>query len=540
MAPGQRLFANSESSRIVSCILDHVSTTDKHASSETYQLAMYLLDQYRGTALSCRYTISPKLVPASSQTQLEQTLKLAVAAVTTRHPMLQVGMTNTTSKAPSWIQLPTLNLTQQIHWVHLAAQDYFEATVQETFHAQLDDRFPDPSRPGWKITVIRQTDDDVMEILLTWNHPQFDAMGAKVFHEDLIQMLNTNSGSVALERAGFKLNGDILTLPSAPPPLPKPIESLTNIPLDVKFLLKSLWEELRPGFLNRDPSWATWCPIRPTPYRTQYRCFLLDNASVRALQTRCRDHHTTITALLNALALLAFSSRLGTTAAPAFQSSTIVDHRRNLPPGASPPNAPWGTNDRLVGNYVTQCFHRWDAKMVARIRAELPPATNDAATGASASAETGKGKELSPALERALWVAAAQNRREIAAKLDAGLRNDMLGLFKHVTDWKKTMRNFARRKRQFTWLVTNIGVLEGGDTQADPDEGEQRKSQWAITRAQFGLSAEIPLAAIEFSPVSVAGRGMVVGASWSDAAVDVRLGEGIVGDMERWMGQLAR
>ncbi|KAF3762927.1 hypothetical protein M406DRAFT_333270 [Cryphonectria parasitica EP155] len=153
-----------------------------------------------------------------------------------RHPMLQVGMVDATSKTPSWIQLQSLDLTQHIKWLYIGGHDDFEQTVQEIFRTQLDDRFPDLSikQPGWKITVIRQGNDPIMEVLLTWNHPQFDGAGAKVFHEDFLEMLNADNG--ACERTG--LDGDILRLPQAAPLLPTPIESLKSLPVDLKYLAK--------------------------------------------------------------------------------------------------------------------------------------------------------------------------------------------------------------------------------------------------------------------------------------------------------------
>ncbi|EAQ85341.1 hypothetical protein CHGG_09355 [Chaetomium globosum CBS 148.51] len=216
----------------------------KFGINETYQLAMYLLDQYRGTILSCRYEIPPRLAPAESRTQLEETIKVAVVDTIMRHPMLQVGMIDATAKTPSWIQLQNLDLSQHINWVHLTEQDNFERAVQDTFSTQLDEHFPDLSirQPGWKLTVIRQGDAPLMEALLTWNHPQFDAMGAKVFHEDLIEMLNADSAS-STERTG--LDGNVLALPQARPLLPTPIEGLKSLPVDLKHLVKAFWEETR-------------------------------------------------------------------------------------------------------------------------------------------------------------------------------------------------------------------------------------------------------------------------------------------------------
>ena len=494
---------------------------------------MYLLDQYRGTTLSCRYAVPPRLAPAESRTQLEEAIKVAVVDTILRHPMLQVGMIDATSKTPSWIQLQSLDLTQHIKWLYIGEHDDFEQTVQETFRVQLDDRFPDLSvkQPGWKITVVRQGNAPIIEVLLTWNHPQFDGAGAKVFHEDFLEMLN-NAENGSYERTG--LDGDILRLPQAPPLLPTPIESLKSLPLDLKYLAKVFWEETRPRFLNRDVSQAAWCPIRSSPYKTQFRAFFMDNASLLAILALCRQNKTTITGLLNGLALIAFSSHLNSTAAPAFQSSTVMDHRRNLPP--APPDAPWVRSDRAVGNYVTQLPHRFDTELVARIRSKLP-------------ADASEGRDLSPDLRRELWAVSAQNRLEIVRKLEAGLRNDIVGVFKYVTDWQLTMRDMEKKKRQFSWLVTNVGVLDGNRStrpsttmtqsptsgDAKPDNGQR----WSIDRAQFGLSAEIPAAAIEFAPISVTGRGMCVSANWPDCAVDAMLGERIMADLERWLAQLA-
>jgi hypothetical protein len=480
---------------------------------------MYIMDQYRGTILSCRYAIPAQLASASSRNDVEKLVKVAVADTILVHPMLQVGMQDATSKAPSWMQLQSLDLRLHIKWIYLDAHVDFERVFQERFSVQLDERFHDieGKQPGWKITVMRQ--EESIEMLLTWNHHQFDAVSARVIHEDLLAMLNAAAGKPS-SRPG--LNGDILTLPSTPPVLPTPIEDLRALPLSPMFFAKTVYEEIRPQFLNRDPSWARWCPILTSPYKTQFRSFFVDNASLSALVALCRKNKTTITGLLNGLTLLAFSANLDSAAAPAFQCATIIDHRRNLPPSAS--DAPWGGSDRAVSNYVTQAFHKFDTHLVSRMRSKLPAAT-----------DTTSQNDLSSDLQALLWSVSAQNRLEIVQKLNAGLQNDLLGMFKWVGDWQKTMKEMASKPRQFSWLVTNIGVLDGKAVARTGDGG-----RWAIERAQFGLSAEVPQAAIEISPVSVAGRGMCVGVDWHDAAVETGFAERVVGDLERWLGQLAR
>ncbi|QSZ37585.1 hypothetical protein DSL72_008683 [Monilinia vaccinii-corymbosi] len=370
----------------------------KFGINEAYQLDMYLIDQYRGTIFSCRYQIPPYLVPIESRTELEKAVKVAVVDTIMRHPMMQVGVMDATSKTPSWIQLESLDLTQHIKWLYIGEHDDFEQTVQEKVRTRLDDYFPDLviKQPGWKITVVRQGNAPSMEVLLTWNHAQSDGAGAKVFHEDLLEMLN-NAEKGAYERPGLEF--DILKLTQAPPLLPDPIESLKSLPVDLKYLARAFWEETRPQFLNRDVSNAAWCPIRSFPDKTQFRAFFVDDVSLLAILARCRQNKTTITGLLNGLLLTAFSWHLDRTAAPTFQSSTMVDHRRNLPP--APPDAPW-------------------------------------------------------------------------ARCDTSTRLS----------------------------TTTTQSPTSSDNKTDDSQ------KWSIIRAKFGLSAEIPAAAIEFASISVAGRGM--------------------------------
>jgi len=134
---------------------------------------MFLLDQYRGTILSCRYAIPARLALVESRTQLEKVVKVAVVDTIVRHPMLQVGMIDATAKFPSWIQLRSLDLKRHVNWLYLEDQANFEEATQDIFRDQLDNEVPvlSAEQPGWKVTVIRQGNAPVLEILLTWNHP---------------------------------------------------------------------------------------------------------------------------------------------------------------------------------------------------------------------------------------------------------------------------------------------------------------------------------------------------------------------------------
>ncbi|KAI0857325.1 hypothetical protein F4860DRAFT_517908 [Xylaria cubensis] len=124
-----------------------------------------------------------------------------------------------------------------------------------------------------------------------------------------------------------------------------------------------------------------------------------------------------------------------------------------------------------------QTLRGFDTELVARIHSKLP-------------ADATEERDLSADLRRELWAVSAQNWLEIVHKLEGGLRNDVVG----------------------------VPMMARG-----------------ISRAYFGLSAEIPAAAIDCAPVSVASWGMCVSANWPDYAVDTMLGERIMADIEWWL-----
>lgn len=73
-----------------------------------------------------------------------------------------------------------------------------------------------------------------------------------------------------------------------------------------------VWDEIRPRFLSRDASQAAWCPIRSSPYKTQFRALFVDQASLLAILALCRQNKTTVIGLIHGLELLAFASHLST------------------------------------------------------------------------------------------------------------------------------------------------------------------------------------------------------------------------------------
>ncbi|KAM0309229.1 hypothetical protein ACHAPQ_012594, partial [Fusarium lateritium] len=129
----------------------------------------------------------------------------------------------------------------------------------------------------------------------------------KILHQSLLRNLNDPRVLQKLPN----LKGNTLQLESVADRFPPPPEKLIKIPISWGFALSTVWKELRPPFLvSNDPTQASWAPIKEEPYRTEFRTFSIDDATVKKVIEKCRAHKTTITGLLHALPLASLALQL--------------------------------------------------------------------------------------------------------------------------------------------------------------------------------------------------------------------------------------
>lgn len=252
----------------------------------------------------------------------------------------------------------------------------------------------------------------------------------------------------------------------------------------------------------------------------------------------CRQHRTTLTGFLHILTLTSLASQLTQEAAPAFLGGTTVDMRRYIDPKDFGKVYPGFPPNNTMGNYVTFTSHEFGREIISQFRSHI----SDTATGPNVP--KAEAAVLSPALTSLIWSTAARVRRELEDRVKMGPKNDMVGMLKLVSDFREEMARAARRPRQFSWWVTGLGVLDpvssnGNDSASPRAATGDNEGLWAIRRAQFVLGTETTAAALNISPMTVAGERLVVGASWQDCLFDVSLGERVMADLEAWLGQIA-
>lgn len=481
---------------------------------------MHALDQYRGTVVACRYSPPSSLVRPEALETLKARFYNAVARVALAQPHLQIGVTGENSKSPVFIRLGHLDLQNHFEWRSIGDSSDLEAQYLELMQAQLDSRYDHLStKPGWKVVILHIAGVQSLEVLYSWNHLHHDGMSAKIFHEQLLR--NLNEAVMQTEEPPFKVTKGVdslvIDLPDPSDKLPPNPELLSSWPMTPAFIVKALWMELRPPLIfPPGNTHAHWAPIRTAPFTTRFRTFTVDNDTVTKVVGACRSHQTTLTGLMHALVLVSLISDLRDM--KGFASRTPYDLRHILP--SNPPLYPWLQPRESMCNYVSVIDHGFDAELVSTIRSKLPAQPMDTA--------------LPVDFMDIIWDVSVRVRREIQARLDSGLWNDMIGIMKLASDWQAQQKGEAQKARHLSWLVTNLGVLDGGvaNTQSGHEEA------WRLRRGEMVLSTEVPSAAISVSILTVKGEKMCVTCSWQDCVVDQDMGERLIGNLERWLNDI--
>lgn len=482
---------------------------------------MHTLDQYRGTIVTCRYHLPHYLLGVDSLTTLRDQFYESLARLVLAQPHLQLGYTDEYLRSPAFVRLDCLDLDQHVEWVAAHQQGDGHEQYLNIMQRYLDAKFKNlATQPGWKVVVMHNPGEESMEVLYIWNHPHHDGSSGKIFHRQLLSFLND---AAAHESGGFletseKSSRRILRLSDPTNTLPPNPEILTSWPTSLGFVVSELWKGLKPVTLFPPGKMhAHWAPIQASPYRTKVRNFTIGSNVVTKVVRTCHLHKTTVTGLIQALCLVSLTGSLP--GMEGFASRTPYDLRAFLP--ANTKEYPWLDPKEAMCNYVSVLDHEFDPELVTTIRSQVPARCTLA------------GGNLSVNAMYTVWSVAARVRREIQARLESGTHNDLIGIMKYCPDWNNQQRSEMRRNRYLSWLVTNLGVLDGASGTSADDKGA-----WSLRRAELILSAETPSAALSVSIMTIKDSDMCVTCSWQDCVVDTKLVERLMRDLDRWLNDI--
>lgn len=494
---------------------------------ERYQAAFLSLGYYGCVVVTCRYAVPSAYRVGPGTQALYDALERAVALAVLEHPLLQVGVVGSETKCPSWVRLDRIDLRHHITWHTAEDGAQSEALVFATSQAAHDAPFTHPeTRPGWKIHAVHCPAENHLEVIFAYRHTIGDGTSGKVFHLTLLEKLNVpNTDTPVL------LKGHVLEVPPVANFTPTSDE-LLKIKLTPAFVLAELVKLLGPRrFGPAIRSCDSWAPNQPGPLNTRVRFFRLGDEALRACLGACRQHGTTLTGLVHALALASLVARTAGDGPGRVQSGTPISMRRFARrPGRDP--------ERTVMNCVSYCFHRFDAGELEKLRPP-PPARRVPAAGGEEEEAADDDDDENDDREAAIWAVAARVRGDLVRQLGRGTKNELGGLLKFVSDHRGYLAGAARKPRQTSLECSNLGVLDGG-AGAALEEASAEHEPWTIDQALFSQSANLTGTAVAINPIAVQGKVLSVSFCWQGGVAGDAVVEGLAADVEAWLNQLGR
>ncbi|KAM0280414.1 hypothetical protein ACHAO9_011212 [Fusarium lateritium] len=479
---------------------------------ERFQNSFQTMDIYHGTTITCLYNIPASLQHPTSHDNLVQTVELAVANTIDQHPLLQVGIINERTKRAAWSRIDQVNLADYIEWNLVDPRDNYDNTLRELTQQQLDTKFENrATRLGWRLVVLKLEEQNLLEIMFVWCHANLDGTGGKIFHESLLHSLNsviTGTCQTSLETHIYR------TTASAENMLP-PQEIIAKYRITPKFALNTIWDELKPPMFVSKSTYVSWADITRTPCKTQIRSLHVNQTTLQKILTACRSHKTTLTGLLHGITFVCLVGQLPESKIGSMMAETPLDLRRFITPEdkASPVIDP----NRLIGNYVTQMKHDFGKGLVDKIWRLT---------------QNVDAEQQFTALETDMWATAVCIRQEIQAKLDLGLKNDAVGLMAAVSNWEKYQKDELAKPRVVSWLITNVGQIDG---LCKADE----KSGWSIERCKFSITAGITWPMFSLSVISAKDHDLCIDIACQDGLIDSAIGDRLVGGIDKWLNHIA-
>ncbi|KAF4470268.1 hypothetical protein FALBO_2835 [Fusarium albosuccineum] len=442
----------------------------------------------------CLYNIPENLRAPADYGKLVEVVELAVTDTLNQHPLLQVGLGGGAgTRRPVWTQLDELDLANLIEWHVVGDSAKYDEMHKEFTIRQLDTKFDKiETQPGWRLAVLKLEYANVLEVMFIWDHTNSDGTGGKIFHQTLLQSLN----SVASNTDRTPLENHICKTTASTEHMVPPQEAVAKFRITPGYAAATVWKELKPPMFASKTAFVSWAPITLTP-RTS---------------PTCRSNGTTLTAVLHGIVFMSLCGQLPADKVAAMSVETPIDLRRYIKPDPAKNIVP----HKLIGNYVTKLDHEFERNWVQKIQ--------KLAAGVS-------GQERFAALEQEMWSAAVFAKGEIHDKVALGLKNDAVGLMGVVTDWNKYQRDELKKPRSGSWLVTNLGVIDG--------QPEPKESGWSIERSKFTLSANVLSGMFVFSAVTVKGKGFFIDLSWQDHILDAKIAEKLIADVEEWLKYIA-
>ncbi|KAF4960603.1 hypothetical protein FSARC_10439 [Fusarium sarcochroum] len=491
---------------------------------ERYMEADYFLDYLRSNCFSCRYNLPGELVDSSTDEDVHNRFIQALARTIIDNPMLHAVLVNAEGKRPKFARLEELNLHDMVEWRVISKSEDYSQTTDMIINQQVDQVFSNPDTlPGWRILVTRLDGESFLDVHLMVRHTMLDGDSRKILNTSLLGHLNSPIENK--EQQSLVLHGHTLKIPSQGPAFPPPMEKYGDFSLGLKFILSLAWQELRPGFLQKPSATAkAWGPFKVDDYKTERRTIRINPEHTQKLIQRCRAHQTTITGFLHGAILASLMWECSDTVqSQSYSATSAVNLRRFMPDRPKAMSDTHMDPAKTIVNMLTVIDHEFDVKSVQNLLQLIKP-TDEKPTDCRH-------------YEDIVWATAVETRSSIQKKLNKGLKNDVMGALKLVSDWRSEKKASWKKPRRESWTLTNLGVFDG----QKPTNTDEKRNNWHVDHVLFAPSVDVSRSLFMISAISVKDGDMCIGIAWQSGLgeyVDT-VGNRLTRDIYSWCNYIA-
>ncbi|KAK9239159.1 alcohol acetyltransferase-domain-containing protein [Lipomyces kononenkoae] len=266
-----------------------------------------------------------------------------IIVAATRHPALGIiGVAQSSQKKKSnhrlWeARLDDIKLEDVVEFVHTESKHL--RRILESAHNEWFDT-KDRSRPLWKLVVVHGT-----HVLFVYHHMIADGRSGYAFHQSFLAALNEVEATHKTMQPGVN-ESVIAKVPSTAPPEYALALIQTSVSM-IHVIWSFLWWTVvrlvfsKNSFLFSDASFSRTYPTIDKPFAkedrtvTKVESLRIDCEMKQKCLQVCRNHDTTLTALLQTLIQLTLAADIYPEATLGF-SGVAIDLRRYLSPSPGP------------------------------------------------------------------------------------------------------------------------------------------------------------------------------------------------------------
>jgi hypothetical protein len=408
---------------------------------------------YNNIEVGATYTVPRSLLKIPLEDAFKSLIYSALAETLKSQPILGVTIEDEQSMNPKWTRLDRIDLREL---VKIIQEESPSASVKwiEAGHREPLDRIGE--LPLWRVVITVQeaalTASETRTVSFTMaffcHHAIADGLSAGAFNLTFLDALNhliDHASSIAYTPA--------IEVPKLS--LVPNIELRTPLPLSFLFTLKQIIKNYI--YNHDDPLEWSGPPIDvnlPRPPIPNIRSFSLPHTTVSRLISRCREEKTTMTALITMLTAL-------------WMGATYPKHKRFC--GKVPFSLRKFSkhSPRDMGNYTSEAELYFSS--------ETKPARGYIFCNTSST-------KLTTENDPKLWEGARECKAKIV-KQSSTILNLKIGMTRFVSNYRKLFLGWLGTKREHSFELSNIGVLDGG-----VKVGEENKERATFDRARFSTA----------------------------------------------------